>query len=536
MTLAFKARVQDPAIASYRYRVLTPIEVLGARGHAAELYDEARFDAYSAVLFSKAYRAEDQALARRLKAAGKRVLLDLCDDHFYNPQDLPKYRQLRQDLLAMIALSDQVICSTPVLAGAVQAEASLAQAPAVAPDVYEQAAVRVSSASPSDQSARLLWFGRHGSPNAPAGMEDLLRIREALVRAQALRPLELVVCSDSRERFDELFPDFPVPVRFVAWTPQSFAAELAAADAVLIPLSDNRFVAAKTHNRLSLALSSGAPVIADPLDSYLPFAAFCWLGEWDGGLETVLLRPDEARARAAGARAYLEANWSAAAVAPLWEAALGLAPSRPQPVRVEPGAPVPALRAWLAAERRTDRPWLLVGEAASAEDVAGARRQGYAVMTLGPAFRDTPADLAWVVDAETLRQDPDALLANVRVLAVPSDLHLHGWATGRGLDSWAVDIPALKLLREEDRLVRFELWTGSPDGLIGDLDGPAIPAGLLAEAGVRTIRTLGLAAPADSVTGFEGLASILSRANGGQEASPPPPFVSTDAGTGPPRS
>ncbi|MEI9964322.1 MAG: hypothetical protein WDM92_06090 [Caulobacteraceae bacterium] len=264
MTLAFKARSNDPQVASYRYRVLEPIRFLGARGHAVELYDEARFARYAAVVFCKAYGREDQALARRLRDAGKRVILDLCDDHFHNPRNLPKYRAARADLLAMIALADRVTCSTPVLARSVKLAAGLAQAPAVAPDAFEQAPVAAGPPTPLDRPARLLWFGRHGSPNAEAGMADLLLIRAALAEAYGKRPFELVVCSDSRPLFEQLFDPFPVPARYVDWTPDSFAIELARADGVLIPLSDNPFVAAKTHNRLTLALSAGVPVARRP--------------------------------------------------------------------------------------------------------------------------------------------------------------------------------------------------------------------------------------------------------------------------------
>ena len=373
MTLAFKPRVQDETVASYRYRVLEPIRFLGARGHAVELYDAARFDRYDAVVFSKAYKTEDQALARRLRAADKRVLLDLCDDHFFNPSGLAKYRKAREQLLAMIVLADRVVCSTPVLARAVQQEAGLAAPPAVAPDVFEQAQVVAGPPAPPDQPARLLWFGRHGSPNAPAGMGDLELIRDALAQAHAKRPFDLTVCSDSREAFERLAAGFPVPLRYVDWSPASFSAELGTADAVILPLSDNRFVAAKTHNRLSLALSAGVPVVADPLDAYLEFAPFCWLGDWRGGLEAVLLHPDEARARAAPAKAYLEANWSAAAMAPRWEAALGLSPPSPPRLVLERAGPISDVAGWLARERRSHRAWLLAGEAAPADQVAAAR-------------------------------------------------------------------------------------------------------------------------------------------------------------------
>lgn len=520
MTVAFKARVQDSAVASYRYRVLTPIGFLSERGHAVELYDDDRFDQYRTIVFSKAYNAADRALAQRAREAGKRVLLDLCDDHFFNPNDTPKYRQVRRDLLAMTKLADAVICSTPVLAHAIQREAGLAALPAVAPDVYEQATVRASDPTSLDRPARLLWFGRHGSPNASAGMGDLLLIREALTAAFARRPFELVVCSDSRERYDDLFKGFPVPTRYVDWSPATFNDELAGADAVVIPLSDNPFVAAKTHNRLSLALSAGVPVVADRMDAYDEFAPFCVLGDWTAGLELVLQRPDEARAIAGKALAYLEAQWSAQAIAPRWEAALGLESSHP--ARAAAGvikAPaasttaIPHAAAWLARERRNDRPWLLAGPGAPPDAVAAARAEGHLVMSLGaPGFE---VDLAYVIDAEVLAAEAEALAANARVLLVAADLHDRGWAAGRGLASWAVDLPVLRHFQAEDRLLRFDLWTGGADGVFGDLETEEVPLRLLAGSGVRAVRSLGLTRVEPSLAGLEGLSSILDRNTGG---------------------
>jgi hypothetical protein len=518
MTLAFKARVNDETIASYRYRVLAPIAFLAARGHAVERYDDGNFDRYETVVFSKAYAAADRKLARRLKAAGKRVLLDLCDNHFFNPWSLPKYREARASLLAMIAICDGVVCSTPVLARAVQQEAGLAETPAVAPDVYEQAEVRAGPPSPPDQPARLLWFGRHGSPNAPAGMEDLLLIRDELAGAHAKRALELVVCSDSRERFDELLGDFVVPSRFAPWSPESFAVELARADGVVIPLSDNPFVAAKTHNRLSLVLSAGVPAIADRLDSYQEFAPFAWIGDWAGGLEAVLLRPQEARARAAGAAAYLEAHWSAGAIAPLWEAALALPDGAgPRRVEAEPMGPVAHVLDFFAAQGRSRRPWLIVGPDADPAEVAAARAGGLLALSLGASAARAGADLAFVVDAEELAGHGPDLPEAAACLMVPTDLHVDGWASGRGLASWAADVPALRRFAEAGRLVRADLWTGAGEGVDGDFDSEEAALRLLARAGVREVRSLGVRRRRASCPGLDGLASILERRSGGLE-------------------
>lgn len=520
MTLAFMPRQQDPTIASFRYRVLEPIRFLKARGQPVELYDEDRFRRYETVVFSKAYRPRDIKLAQRLRQSGKRVLLDLCDNHFYNPFGLPAYHDARENLLAMIALCDGVVCSTPVLARAVQEEAKLAKTPAVAPDIYEQAPVTVGPPTPRGRPARLLWFGRHGSPNASAGMTDLVLIKDRLAEAHAKRPFTLVICSDSEARFQEVAADLPVPARFVQWTHESFAEELARADAVLIPLSDNPFVAGKTHNRLTLALSAGAPVVADRLDSYEEFAPFCWLGDWTAGLEAVLLHGPEARAKASGARAYLEDNWSSDAVAPLWEAALGLPARAREPGRVvtAPLRPVQHAWSWFAAEDRARRPWLIAGEAASAADVEAARKQGALVMSMGAGFERFRADLAYVVDAETFEERGEALAANADVVLIPSDLHGGGWAAGRSLSSWGADLPVLRRLRDEGRLVRFDLWTGSANGLGGDFASAEVPLRLLAKAGVREVRAVGLKRPEPSATGFEALISVAERNGGAAEA------------------
>ncbi|HEX4098805.1 MAG TPA: hypothetical protein VHX64_18905, partial [Caulobacteraceae bacterium] len=475
-------------------------------------FDPAYVDRYRTLVFSKAYGPEDRKLARRMKAAGKRVILDLCDDHFFNPEDLPKYREARESLLAMIAICDAVVCSTPVLAKAVQAHAGLAETPAVAPDAYEQATVSAGPPTPPDQPAQLLWFGRHGSPNAPAGMADLLLIKDRLAQAQALRPFELVICSDNQGRFDEVAAELGIPARFTAWRPESFAQELARADAVLIPLSDNPFVAAKTHNRLSLALSAGVPVIADPLAGYDEFAPFCWIGDWPGGLEAVLQRPAQARARAAEARPYLESQWSAEAVAPLWEAALGL-PAQPR----EPGRVVtPQLRpvtpawAWFAQAGRSRKPWLVAGEAADPDAVAAARASGTLVMSLGLGFTRFSCDLAYVVDAELFERHGEALADNAAFVLVPADLHGRGWAAGRSLASWGADLPVLARLRDEGRLVSFELWTGSAHGIDGDFATDEVPLRLLHKAGVAEAHTLGPVRPQPSASGFEDLKTVGS--------------------------
>jgi hypothetical protein len=520
MAFGFKARVDDPTVASYRYRVLAPIEALRARGHTVETFDLSRLPSYEGVLFSKAFRSEDQELARQLRAAGKRVLFDLCDDLFYNPQDIPKYRQVRKDLLKMLALCDRVVCSTPTLARAVQQAAGLPDLPAIAPDAYEQASVSGRPSTPSSSVAQLLWFGRHGSPNAPAGMEDVLLIRKALAEAAMRRPVQLTICSDNRAKFDDLFTGFSVPVRYVDWTPRSFASELADTDAVVIPLSRNPFVEAKTHNRLTLALSAGVPVVADSIESYREFDRFCYLDDWAAGLGAVLLRPDEARARARGARSYLEMHWSMTAVVTQWERALGLpdagATLRPA-ISVRTGR-VPEAISWLRSDGRAERSWLIAGDGADPTLVSKARTEGFLVLSIGSAFNRFPVDASLVVDVETMREHGTSLEIHGGCVIAPAFPHVDGWATKRPLSAWAEQLPRLQALLAQGRLMSFDLWTGSTEGLTGDFGGEEIPLRLLVAAGVHMARHLGARNRGVARPGFEATGPLSERVTGGVAA------------------
>jgi hypothetical protein len=346
MLIAWKATKCDSSIASFRYRVQAPQAALQRRGHKSELFDPARQGRYDMVVFSKSYGPADHEIAAALKAAGKRVTLDICDNHFYNPFDLPRYRQARNDLLKMIGLCDQVICSTPALAEIVTREANLRTSPLVIGDMAELIDVpghhEQERRNASDR-ASLLWFGSHGSPNAPSGMSDLLLVAPHLHAAAAIRPFELVVASNSNKKFAALASQLPVPTRYVEWSQETFPQILARTDAVIIPLSHNPFVACKTHNRITTALGAGIPVVADSIESYREFESFCFLDDWRNGLSAVLDDAGTARRRARAARPYIEAKWSIDRLAPLWEEALGLGrPAIAAPSLAPSLAPSPA--------------------------------------------------------------------------------------------------------------------------------------------------------------------------------------------------
>ncbi|MGZ8363603.1 MAG: hypothetical protein ACXW3D_06845 [Caulobacteraceae bacterium] len=334
MLIGWKAAGADRTVASLRYRVEAPLKALRARGHAVEVLDPARAGAYDVAVFAKAYSPADRTLAMKVKAAGGRVVFDLCDNHFYNPYDLPKYRKAREHILDMLSIADSVVCATPALAAVLRQEAPWAPAPQVIGDAAEI----IPSARPSlppFEGARFLWFGSHGSPNAPSGMADILLVAERLIRLSRSHPIELVVCSNDKAKFQRHIAPLPFATRYVEWSLDGFPGVLNSANAVIIPISSNPFTACKTHNRLTTALAAGVPVIADAIESYREFAPFSTLDDWDAGLRAIAEHPETLRGRAVAARAYIDQHWSAAALAPLWERALAV------PARISAEARIP---------------------------------------------------------------------------------------------------------------------------------------------------------------------------------------------------
>ena len=321
--IAWKSASLDPRIASFRFRVEKPLAALKERGHEAELFQVEALNDYSAVVFSKSYSAEDLRMAQSVKERGGKVIFDLCDNHFYNPAELPRYARARREMLTMMKLAHRVTCSTPALAAVIGEVTEGRISPLVISDIAE----RAPSAAPGDHASpfNLLWFGSHGSPNAPSGMADLLLIRKLLEDLARETPLRLTVCSNSRAKFNEIVAPFQMPTRYVEWSIPHQAAEFIEADAVVLPVTLNPFTACKTHNRLSSALYAGRPVVATAIDSYREFAPFCSLDDWNEGLRRCIADPGGEAARAALARPYIDERYSAGAIAPNWEAALDLA-------------------------------------------------------------------------------------------------------------------------------------------------------------------------------------------------------------------
>lgn len=327
--LGWKPKFQDAKVASVRFRCLNPMAELQKRGFPVELFDEAYFTQYSGVIFSKLYDRQNYELARRLKERGKAVIFDICDNHFYNPYHLEKFKTVREQLLKMLHIADSIVASTPALAEVLVKEAGLTAMPVVIGDAIEEngdanASKRswfrfsVRQRIRMDRMANLLWFGIHGGENAPYGMLDLLNQKDLLISLNRTYPLQLVVLSDSREKFKRYIEPLPLRSLYIEWGSMPFSEILRQSDINVIPISRNPFTVCKTNNRLATALFAGVPTVADEIPSYRDLAPYCVLNDWERGLRLYLDNKWIGQEHARAAREYILEHYTIKQVGEAW--------------------------------------------------------------------------------------------------------------------------------------------------------------------------------------------------------------------------
>lgn len=324
--IAFWPHTADADVASTRIRCLQVLQGLARQGVDAALSDGSGA-APEVLVLAKRYDPDSLQVARAWREeAGTRLVLDLCDNHFYYKDASAFWVDRAQQLRAAAQAVDQVVVASDALGDVVREQCGAEVAVTTIPDALdagppprrprwrERRAVwgfwfflrrrRV------DPGRRLLWFGNHGSPYAEGGLQDLSRIADALARHHRAEPLLLTVVSNSRDAFDRLMVDWPVPTHYLPWSTLAFDAALQSSAVALIPAQRNPFTLCKTNNRLATAFTNGLAVAADRLPAYDEFADLAVLDDWDEGLGRLMCDASERQRRVAAARERLQQRYS----------------------------------------------------------------------------------------------------------------------------------------------------------------------------------------------------------------------------------
>jgi len=330
--IGWKPKFNDATVASVRYRCLNPLKELQRCGFQIELFRSNNLDRYSAVIFSKLYDDRNYELALELKRNGKAVIFDVCDNHFYNPYGLEKFKVVRQQLLRMLSVADLVTVSTEALADVLTAEGKLVVRPTVIGDAIEQEVLELKSVGwlrrlgarinlsrpPDNKKANLLWFGIHGGENAPYGMLDILNQKGLLSDLEKTHPFRLIVVSNSRDKFLKYIEPLPFETCYRDWSEATFGETLLASDICIIPITKNPFTLCKSNNRLASALFAGVPTVADEIPSYRNLANYCVLNDWEKGLRLYLDNKLVGQAHARSAREHILEHYMIEQVSDAW--------------------------------------------------------------------------------------------------------------------------------------------------------------------------------------------------------------------------
>lgn len=337
--IGWKPKFYDPTVASARIRCLSPLSELRARGYQIELFDDARCSTYRAVVYSKLYDDATYREAAALKARGTRIILDLCDNHFYNPSAWGPLIKARDELLRMLALADYVVTSTETLAEVVRTAKPDVCSITVIGDAVEieikeeftsmwrrwwhrrQLTYLLDAIKGEQEEGRtpLVWFGIHGGPNAPYGMLDLLKIRQCVEGLNSQFPLSLTVISNSWHKYFKVIRPWTIPTRYIPWSANTFLTALRAHAIAVIPISSNPFTQCKTNNRLVTALQAGVAVVGDSIPSYDEFRCVTRLDSWESGLREYLLNPDLRLQDVQRAKSIIDVRWTLPRIADQWQ-------------------------------------------------------------------------------------------------------------------------------------------------------------------------------------------------------------------------
>lgn len=337
--IACKPRFLDPRVASTRLRCLYPISELQARDYPIELFNPERAERYGIIVYSKLYDEASYREAEALQKNGVRIVLDLCDNHFHNPNGLESLRKAGDQLRRMMALADHLVASTEQLAEVMRAELPTPRPVTVIADPVETEIRRVKT-PPWEQwweklrleqllrrleleklkgHTPLVWFGIHGGPHGEYGMLDLLRLRLLLEELGHRFPISLTVISNSRTKYRSAIRPWRIQTHYLAWHPDTFFSALRAHSIALIPISKNPFTICKGSNRLALAVGAGMAVVADSIPSYQAFAEVCQLDNWETGLENYLSSPELRQRHVERGQAIIAKEWTLTHIADKWQ-------------------------------------------------------------------------------------------------------------------------------------------------------------------------------------------------------------------------
>jgi Glycosyl transferase family 8 len=152
---------------------------------------------------------------------------------------------------------------------------------------------------------------------------------------------------------------------------------------------------------------------------------------------------------------------------------------------------------WFAASGHSARPWLMLGKGPSFDKRSAYELDAYLLLSLNHVVREGRTNIAHMIDIEVVAPCEQAIEQHADVLVMPWIPHVGNLLGTKTLAQWVDELPVLKRLDEQGRLLWYDLSTSKQR----HGPGPVVRAAafsaeaalnLLALAGVAKVRSLGI--------------------------------------------
>jgi hypothetical protein len=170
------------------------------------------------------------------------------------------------------------------------------------------------------------------------------------------------------------------------------------------------------------------------------------------------------------------------------------------------------LRDWIRSARFEAKPWLLLGKGPTFARRNEFPLTDYNLMGLNNVVSEQRVDVAHIIDIDVVQSCADALLDNCCFLVIARRPHKAFRPGERLLEDYFDDLPVLRELDTQERLVWYNAATSAPVGSSPEIGvrffSSEAAMNILGEMGVKTVRTLGVDGGTKYSREFQGLPEL----------------------------
>lgn len=250
-------------LASFRYRTKIPINILSNLGY------DVGFGVGDVTIFQKHFNPSDIEVAKDLKTSGKKVIFDICDNHFE--------KEFKQYYIQMCKIADIVTCSTNGLKEVIKHYT--ARDSIIILDSYEFDECEPDV--PSGKVKNILWYG------SSTNIEPVIKTSLPLINLRLVSDTIIIPKDPSTIQTSNSvkWKHNGTSLEFIKWKHEEMSNHFKWCDIVIIPVFQNLKYYVKGGNRMFESIRQGRFVVANHIPAYEDYGM--WVGDIKEGISWV---------------------------------------------------------------------------------------------------------------------------------------------------------------------------------------------------------------------------------------------------------